>query len=185
MKTIIAGSRDLTDIGLLHQAIKESGFEITEVVCGGATGMDELGRQYALENNIDLTVCHANWKGKGKAAGFLRNTRMAEYAEALICVHHETAGSQDMIRQAKEKFLMVYEKVVAAPPPKVEIEKDTAETFADIIKMAPPIFRRKTNSELYNEWKNERYKNEHYKDKYINNYKNKIIYSDKSSPDDF
>ena len=43
MKTIIAGSRSITDIQLLYDAIRESGFQITEVVCGEARGADRLG----------------------------------------------------------------------------------------------------------------------------------------------
>ena len=43
MKVIIAGSRNFTDYKVLQDAIKNSGFKITEVVSGGAKGVDSLG----------------------------------------------------------------------------------------------------------------------------------------------
>jgi hypothetical protein len=49
MKTIIAGGRDITDYQLVLDAIKESQFAISTVVCGGAKGVDTLGERYATD----------------------------------------------------------------------------------------------------------------------------------------
>jgi len=43
MKTIIAGSRDISNQDIINNAVKESRINITEVVCGGARGVDTLG----------------------------------------------------------------------------------------------------------------------------------------------
>ena len=42
MKTIIAGSRTVSDYQTIEQAIRQSGFTITEVISGGAKGVDAL-----------------------------------------------------------------------------------------------------------------------------------------------
>jgi len=55
MKVIIAGSRTCTDYSLLEEAIRESGFEITTVLCGGAKGADILGKQWAI-NNMEISI---------------------------------------------------------------------------------------------------------------------------------
>ena len=50
MKVIIAGSRTITDFKIVYEAIKRSGFKITEVVCGECRGPDMLGAEWAKLN---------------------------------------------------------------------------------------------------------------------------------------
>jgi hypothetical protein len=108
VKTIIAGSRSIDDYALVSQAIKEAGFPITEVVSGGARGVDALGEQYGRENNIPIKVFPADWETYGKAAGSIRNKVMSEYGEALIAIWDGiSSGTADMIRQAEQKNLQV------------------------------------------------------------------------------
>lgn len=52
MKTIIAGSRTIADYELLEQSIAECGWQITEVVSGGASGVDALGEEWATRNSV-------------------------------------------------------------------------------------------------------------------------------------
>lgn len=111
MRVIIAGSRFITNYDLVVDAVKESGFNITEVVCGAANGVDSLGERYAKENNIKLSYFYADWKGLGRAAGPKRNEQMGNYGEALIAVWDgESKGTKHMINYAKKKKLLVYVK---------------------------------------------------------------------------
>ena len=86
MKTIIAGSRGITDYSVVKQAIAESKYEITEIVSGGARGVDILGERYARESNIPIKRFLPDWDKFGKKAGILRNQDMGNYADALIAV---------------------------------------------------------------------------------------------------
>ena len=109
MRTIIAGSRDITDYNLLLKAIENSGFNITKVVCGGAKGVDSLGEKYALDNNIALDYFFADWDLHGRKAGPLRNAKMAENADALIAIWDGISrGTANMIENARKKHLQVY-----------------------------------------------------------------------------
>lgn len=110
MKTIIAGSRTITNYAIVLEAIRNSGFQVTEVVCGGAAGVDSLGELYAFEmDGVSIKKFPANWSLYGKKAGHIRNQEMAEYAEALIAVWDgKSTGTQDMIARAQEKGLQVY-----------------------------------------------------------------------------
>lgn len=110
IKTIIAGSRDITDYKLVEQAVKDSGFTITEVVSGGARGVDSLGEQWAMENGIPIHCFPANWDAHGKAAGFIRNSDMACYADALIAITNGSRGTANMIAQAKLNSLKLFVK---------------------------------------------------------------------------
>lgn len=111
MKTIIAGSREGFTIADVREAYIYSGFEITEVVSGGARGVDRLGEQFAKEMNIPIKQFIPDWDGPlKKAAGHKRNRDMGDYADALIVlIYNNSSGSTGMLQYAKKKGLKVYE----------------------------------------------------------------------------
>lgn len=108
MKVIIAGGRTFNDLGALDRAIEASGFEITEVITGGARGADTLAIRWAKAHDIPVSVYWAQWDIYGKRAGPLRNWRMTQFAEALIALPGGL-GTADMIMQARRKGLPVFE----------------------------------------------------------------------------
>lgn len=111
MKVIIAGSRNFNDYQAMIATIHESGFDVTEVVSGKASGADTLGERYALERKIPVKEFPALWDLYGKGAGPIRNGQMADYAEALIAFPiGESRGTRNMIAQAMAKGLKVYVK---------------------------------------------------------------------------
>ena len=74
MRVIIAGSRVIKDYELVKKAIVDSKFDITEVVCGMASGVDSLGERYAKEHDIPGSVLSSRMGCTWKAwAGYLRN----------------------------------------------------------------------------------------------------------------
>lgn len=114
MKTIIAGSREITQYGIVFQAAEDfylAGHEITEVVSGGARGIDRLGERYAKEEKIPLKVFPADWNTHGKAAGHIRNLQMAQYADALIAIWDgKSRGTKNMIDNATNNGLIIFVK---------------------------------------------------------------------------
>lgn len=107
MKTIIAGSRELSNPSYVLDALMLKGWEITEVISGGANGVDINGARWAMcpQPIQDLTIpikqFPADWDKHGKAAGPIRNQEMADYADALIAVWDgESRGTRDMIDKA-------------------------------------------------------------------------------------
>jgi hypothetical protein len=108
MKTIIAGSRTITDYNELLLAIKDSWIPTT-VISGCAKGVDQLGERWAKDNNVPLLSFPANWELYGKSAGYKRNEQMAENAEGLIALWDgHSKGTQHMIDIAKRKGLKVH-----------------------------------------------------------------------------
>ena len=102
MKVIVAGSRSITNAAVVAKAIAGSGFKITELVCGGARGADELGRLWAQERGIPVVLFLALWRRHGRSAGAIRNLEMARYADALVAVWDaESPGTRNMIDTMK------------------------------------------------------------------------------------
>ena len=110
MKTIIAGSRDITSPTYIPRAVAQAtNITITEIVSGGARGVDRLGEEYAKKRHIPIQVFPADWTKYGKSAGYIRNEEMAKYADALIAVWDgESKGTGHMIDLAHKHNLEVY-----------------------------------------------------------------------------
>jgi hypothetical protein len=108
MKVIVAGSRHINDYPAICLAIGASGFEITELVSGGANGVDHLGEQWAKKRGIRIKVFPAEWEKYGRSAGPRRNEQMALYADALILVWDgKSTGSRNMLYLAKARRLKI------------------------------------------------------------------------------
>jgi hypothetical protein len=113
LRTIIAGSRSITSLRIVAEAIKESGFKITQVVSGGARGVDSLGEEWAKIWNIPVVRFIPDWGKHGKRDGYLRNSDMANYADALIAIWDgKSRGTKHMIDLAKAKGIKVYIKIL-------------------------------------------------------------------------
>lgn len=109
MKTIIAGSREITDYQQVLNAIGLIDWKITAVVCGMARGVDKLGKKFALQNQIPVHYYPAIWHIHGKSAGYLRNVEMAKNAEALIAIWDgKSKGTSHMIDIARDFNLRVF-----------------------------------------------------------------------------
>jgi hypothetical protein len=109
MKTIIAGSRTVTELAEVSKAVRESGFAVTEVVSGGARGVDALGEEWANQAGVPVKLFPADWKKYGRGAGPIRNSHMAEYSEALIAVWDgKSRGTKDMVAKAQKRGLRVF-----------------------------------------------------------------------------
>lgn len=106
MKTIIAGCRHIYDINFVDIAVKKSKFVITEVVCGKAKGIDKAGEDWGDKNNIEVKSFYANWTDSqgnfDRGGGHKRNTKMAEYADALVAIWDGISpGTKHMISEMK------------------------------------------------------------------------------------
>ena len=122
MKVIIAGSRTVTDPDLVERAVVNSGFHVTEVVSGGARGVDLLGERWVRECRVPIKRFNAEWDKYGKSAGYIRNRQMAQYVHendpnggALIAIWNGySPGTKGMIKDARELGMQVYVEEVLA-----------------------------------------------------------------------
>jgi hypothetical protein len=109
MKVVIAGSRCsyIPNISI-WRSITSNDIDVTEIVSGGASGVDSCAIYYANEYNIPYRVFLADWTKYGQAAGPIRNKQMAEYADILIAFPGGR-GTANMISQMKLLNKPIYE----------------------------------------------------------------------------
>jgi hypothetical protein len=114
MKTIIAGSRSISNSNTVYETISNAineGFNISEVVSGTAEGVDTIGEEWAEDNdiNVERFPYEDFSEESGKPAPLIRNDKMAEYAEqAVIVWDGQSKGTKYMIDKAKEEDLEIF-----------------------------------------------------------------------------
>ena len=107
MKVAIVGSR-----GLLVENLEDylpSG--VTEIVSGGAIGIDTCARQYAQTHGIALKEFLPDYQAYGKRAPLIRNLQIIAYADVVIAFwDRHSRGTKYVIDHAKQcgKKLIVY-----------------------------------------------------------------------------
>lgn len=117
VKVVIAGSRWISfadGVRLVRKALEDCWFtdQITEVIHGNARGIDSAADHVCRPRwpVTPVPVERSEWDRLGKAAGPIRNRKMADMADALIVIWDgESRGSQSMIEAAKAKGLLVFE----------------------------------------------------------------------------
>ncbi len=107
----VTGSRTINDYTLVCSTVKDSRFNIAEVVSGGAKGVDALAEQYAKDRNIPFKLFPADWKAEPRRAGFIRNAEMAEYVDAGVVIwdgeSNGTKHYQDCMSQLNKSMYVV------------------------------------------------------------------------------
>lgn len=120
MKLIIAGSRSihLTPDQVLDIIVESMPTthlyetKLTEIVSGGAIGVDRSGEGFAEAYSLKLSRFPAGWSKYGLAAGPRRNLEMAEYADALLLIWDgKSKGSANMKARMLGMGKPVYEVI--------------------------------------------------------------------------
>lgn len=120
MKVVVCGSRGITDREAIRRAIEDADLAfgpITEIVHGGADGVDEIAGEIASDIGYEVRVFDAMWEEYGEAAGPIRNGEMAQYADAVVAVWDGSSkGTKNMIDQALVHGLDLIVKVISDDP---------------------------------------------------------------------
>ena len=107
MKIIVAGGRNYRlspeDIDKLNTIE-----DFSELISGGATGVDADAEIWADGNSIPVTTFKPDWKQYGRAAGPVRNKEMAQYADAVI-LFPGGKGTDSMHKEAVKAGITVHD----------------------------------------------------------------------------
>ncbi|MBE6573297.1 MAG: DUF2493 domain-containing protein [Ruminococcaceae bacterium] len=99
MKIAIVGSRNIV-LQNLGEYIPEG---VSEIVSGGAKGVDCIAREYAITNGIKLTEFLPDYSRFGRAAPLKRNDTIVEYSDlVLIFWDGKSKGSKYVIDRCKK-----------------------------------------------------------------------------------
>jgi hypothetical protein len=115
MRALIFGGRDFNLHGFIFDTldvINEDRGPITEVIAGGAPGVDHWGEQWALERAIPVAVFKADWDKHGKAAGPIRNQAMADQKPDVGIQFPGGRGTADMASRLRRAGIEVIEVTV-------------------------------------------------------------------------
>jgi len=102
-RVVVAGSRDYNDYlkakKYIEYAISGVKDYCTMVfISGGCRGADMLGERYAKENGYKIARYPADWEKYGRSAGPIRNRKMADISDLVICFWDgKSRGTKSMI----------------------------------------------------------------------------------------
>lgn len=100
MKVAVVGSRNLT-INNLGDYLPE---DTTEIVSGGARGIDRCARAYAKTHNIKLTEFLPQYEIYGRAAPLKRNLQIIRYADMVLAFWDgKSRGTRFVIENCKKE----------------------------------------------------------------------------------
>ena len=104
MKIAIIGSRNLGVIDL-ENFLPE---DITEIVSGGARGVDTCAREYALAHGIKLTEFLPNYNRYGRGAPLKRNLEIIAYADLVLAFWDgKSRGTKYVIDNCKKQSVPI------------------------------------------------------------------------------
>ena len=112
MKICVNGSRDFTGFlrlcDELDSLIPQEQRSSVTLLSGGARGADILAEKWAKDRQVHVKRFEAEWKGKGRAAGPIRNQEMINEADRLISFWDgKSRGTKDTIDRASAKGIPV------------------------------------------------------------------------------
>ena len=100
MKIAIIGSRNLKVYNLEEYIPKST----TEIVSGGARGIDTCAKEYAQKCKIKLTEFLPEYNKYGKTAPLKRNIQIIEYADIVLAFWDgKSHGTKFVIENCKKK----------------------------------------------------------------------------------
>ena len=119
MKVLIFGGRDFDDQPYMNAVLDRlhAIWKFTSVINGGQVsrasnrlfGADWQASVWASAHGMPPRYFYANWSGEGKAAGPLRNQRMADDKPDIGVQFPGGKGTRDMRRRLNEAGIQVIE----------------------------------------------------------------------------
>ena len=107
MRVAIIGSRNL----VIDDLAKYIPPDTTEIVSGGAKGVDTSARMYAIASGIKLTEFLPDYEKYGRSAPLKRNLQIIEYADMVLAFWDgESRGTKFVIDNCHKAgvLLIVY-----------------------------------------------------------------------------
>lgn len=104
MKVAVVGSRNLY-VNDLGKYLPEN---VTEIISGGAKGVDTSAREYAIVNRIKLTEFLPEYSKYGRGAPLKRNITIIENADLVLAFWDGTSkGTKYVIDQCRKRNIPI------------------------------------------------------------------------------
>ncbi len=100
MRVGIIGSRDIENLDL-NLIIKELPDNCTEIVSGGAKGVDKYAEVIAKQLELPVKIFLPEYEKYGKSATLKRNKKIVDYSDLVIAVwDYESKGTRNSILES-------------------------------------------------------------------------------------
>lgn len=100
MKIAVISSRNLT-VNDLEKYLPNN---VTEIVSGGARGIDSCAREYAMANGIKLTEFLPEYEKYARSAPLKRNIQIIDYADEVLAFWDgRSRGTKYVIENCKNR----------------------------------------------------------------------------------
>lgn len=99
MKTAVIGSRGVQSVDIAVYLPPDT----TEIISGGARGVDTCAREYALAHRIPLTEIRPDYARYGRAAPLKRNLLIVEAADTVLAFWDGRSRGTRFVIDACEK----------------------------------------------------------------------------------
>lgn len=110
MKVMVCGSRSIRDDYFIFDVLDKLNeeYEITEVIHGGAGGVDTYAGIWAKHNHIKETVYFPQYSEYGRRAPLVRNTEMVNDCDNGIAIWDGISrGTKDSIEKLKKQDKLI------------------------------------------------------------------------------
>jgi len=104
MKVAVIGSRVFEGNHLIEHYLdcELQKYSNPSIISGGASGVDSIAKEYAINKGLDYTEINADWSSYGRAAGPIRNKLIVEMADTVYAFWDEASkGTWSTIQLAK------------------------------------------------------------------------------------
>lgn len=120
MKLLITGSRKCTESdyvkfeSFLNDLIIEKDLEITEMIHGGAKGVDQFADRWAKARHIPVSVYRPNYDMYGNRAPLVRNDVMVELCDVCVAIFKgsKTGGTLYTAKAASARKKLIGEIIL-------------------------------------------------------------------------
>lgn len=97
----VCGSRSIDYVNIDNFIDKD---KVSEIITGGATGVDTLAEQWAKKNHIEFAAYLPNYKIYGKKAPLIRDMDMVDAADIVVAFwDNHSKGTKFTIDYAKKR----------------------------------------------------------------------------------
>lgn len=109
LRILVCGSRTWKDGNAILVRLKCCGPPGT-VITGGARGADQLAENIARQLGFDVETFPADWRGKGRRAGIIRNLAMLDTEPDVVIAFQENGsrGTQHTIDEARSRGVRLW-----------------------------------------------------------------------------
>jgi predicted Rossmann fold nucleotide-binding protein DprA/Smf involved in DNA uptake len=108
MKAAVVGSRSVSHYDVVKAILNQ--YTFTQIISGGAKGVDRLAEQYSNENNlVEPLVILPDWKRYNRGAGAVRNREIVDSSDFVIAIWDgKSKGTLISINYAKKQNKPLY-----------------------------------------------------------------------------